>query len=96
MRLRRIEILGETFSTEAPFAILLALYTTEHRDAPVIITRVNEVACLAQTTTLRWLSVLASEGWITRSKIAGDRRRVFLSLTDQARIALDQLFSWPE
>lgn len=95
LRQRRIEILGKSFLAEPPFDILLALYAYEDREPNVTATRVTQLAWLTPTTALRWLDHLVSEGWVTRTAVAADRRKAQLKLTDKARKALDELFSWP-
>lgn len=91
-RYRRAEVMGR-FAAEAPFALLLALYTTEHREGSMTVTRLTEVALLKHSTTLRWLDELVPEGWVERGSDREDARKVLLCLTSKARDVLDKLFA---
>src|SRR4051794_24407033 len=55
LRQRRVDILGNEFSAEPPFALLLALYVIEEREPATTPTRLNYLASLSLTTALRWL-----------------------------------------
>ena len=96
MRERRVEVLGNEFEAEPPFDILLALYISEGSEKIITVTKLAELALLAVSTALRWLDRLVSDGWIERTRVAGDARKSRLSLTAKSRNALDQLFSWQE
>lgn len=91
LRQRRIALLGDMFSTEAPFAMLLALYAGRTRAAPHTVTELNEATRLPPSTALRWLGPLVSGGWVTRTR-GSDARRSELRLTKKAGKALDELF----
>jgi DNA-binding MarR family transcriptional regulator len=85
-------MLGDMFSTEAPFAMLLALYAGRTRDTPHTVTELNEATRLPPSTALRWLGPLVSGGWVARTR-GSDARRAEFRLTKKASEALDDLFS---
>jgi DNA-binding MarR family transcriptional regulator len=93
---RRVAVLDRSFSAEAPFMMLLALYATEKREPSVTVTNLTQLAGTTPSTTLRWIEPLMDGGWITRSSVAEDRRKALISLTEKARRGLEELFSWPE
>lgn len=92
LRPRRIEIFGPDFSSEPPFAMLLALYSHEGRQPALTANQLSEFAWLAPSTNLRWLDLLVKGGWVERSTEATDRRRARIVLTDKARHAMQELF----
>jgi DNA-binding MarR family transcriptional regulator len=92
LRQRRLALLGNDFSAEAPFDILVALYVSEGTNTIVTITKAAELTAIPLTTVLRWLDHLAEGAWIDRSAVAEDARKARLTLTAKSRVALDQLF----
>jgi DNA-binding MarR family transcriptional regulator len=94
LRKRRVELLGELFASEPPFALLIALYANESRYPEMSLGDLNELASVTPTTALRWLDDLVASGWIERRRLP--RRKTRLSLTTKARTGLDKLLSWPE
>jgi hypothetical protein len=95
-RQRRIDLFGPELAAESAFALLATLYAAEHREPLLTTTRVTELSWLAPSTALRWIDELADKGWIRRTGVAGDRRKVQLSLTPKARAAVEQLFDTSE
>ena len=94
LRQRRIEVLGPRFSSDAPFAMLVALFVLEDREPGLGVTRLGIFARLGISTTLRWLDYLLKYGWVTRTGVSGDKRKARITLTDKGRMALERLFSW--
>jgi DNA-binding MarR family transcriptional regulator len=90
MRERRIHVFGARFSTEQPFAMLLALYVIEDREPAITVSRLAELACINMTTTLRWLDILLKQGWLSRTSTQ-DRRKAQISLTEKSREAMERL-----
>ncbi len=94
LRQRRVLIFGARFSGEPPFALLTALYVHEQHESVVTLTRLTQLASINLSTAIRWLDLLAEQGWVGRSHDGGDRRKTLLSLSDKGRSALNDLFSW--
>lgn len=92
LRQRRIAVLGDMFSSEARFAMLLALYATRTNDTPYTVTDLHEATHLPPSTALRWLGPLVDNGWVTRTR-GRDARTAEIWLTRKAGKALDELFS---
>lgn len=98
LRQRRLKIFGESFTSEAPFAMLLTLYLNEHRDPQMSVRSLTKLAWLPYTTVVRWVDELERDGWIARNADVSDRRQVKggLKLSDKGRAALERLFGWAE
>lgn len=94
LRKRRIEVLGQRYSSEPPFAMLVALYVTEAREPALMITRLGTFAGLGISSTLRWLNALLEDDLVERSESPDDRRIVYIKLSAKGRDALEQIFSW--
>src|SRR5689334_9878422 len=94
LRQRRLELLGEEFAAEPPFALIVALYAGEKEESEMSPTRLSQLTALPMTTAIRWIEDLANSGWVDRRELP--RRKTRISLTDKTRRALDELFSWPQ
>jgi hypothetical protein len=94
LRERRVRMFEGSFSPEAPFALLLALYVHEAREPDITMTRLTQLAWIGNSTTIRWLEVLVEQGWLERRDDPADKRQIFVSLSAKARDALDELFGW--
>jgi DNA-binding MarR family transcriptional regulator len=93
IRYRRLELFGDQFGAEPPFAILLALYTVDSHEEPVTIGRITELASLSHSTAVRWIEMLLHDGWITRRPHPDDGRKALLTLPPKAREAIDELYA---
>ena len=89
LRERRLQAFS--FSAEAPFILLLALYANEEWEPSVTLTRLNQLARLPPATGFRWLEVLVEQGWVQRNDDASDGRKILVSLSAVARAKLDEL-----
>lgn len=55
-----------------------------HREGPRVVRDLAEALGLDTSTVSRVVEILVRDGWVQRSRdVAGDRRRVLVSLTDQ-------------
>jgi len=93
LRERRMEALS--FSAEVPFILMVALYVHEEQEPAITQTRLCQLAWVGNSTTLRWLETLVSEGLIDRTADPADGRKVLLSLSPKGRSSLDGLFAEP-
>jgi DNA-binding MarR family transcriptional regulator len=98
LRQRRLKVFGESFTAEAPFAMLLTLYVHGDREPDMSVRSLTKLAWLPYTTVVRWVQDLERDGWIERNHDITDRRKVKggIKLSDRARTALEQAFSWAE
>jgi len=72
--------------------ILLELFAAEQEGRRVTVSSVGFDANIPQTTALRWIKALESEGLIKRADDPLDARRIFLSLSDSALRAMTHYF----
>lgn len=93
LRERRMEALS--FSAEVPFMLMVALYVHEEQESAITHTRLCQLAWVGNSTTLRWLETLVSEGFVDRVADPTDGRKVMLSLSPKGRSSLDGLFAEP-
>lgn len=69
-----------------PWRVLLLLYVAEVDGAKITVTDLALLSETPQTTNLRVLSFLVGQGLIQRVADPMDKRRVYLTLTDEARV----------
>ncbi len=72
-------------STSPAWEILLDLYVAEENCTRVSIKSACIASCAPATTALRWLKVLEVKSLIVRRSDPLDRRRSYVSLSDEAR-----------
>lgn len=72
--------------------LLLDLYVSEQEKKQICITSACIAAGVANSTGLRWISILVQNGYVERQDDPADARRAYLTLTAKARNALDTLF----
>lgn len=77
---------------EPGWDMLLDLYEAELNQVRMMVSSVCVGSGVPATTALRWLKVMERRGLIARQSDPRDARRVFISLTPQARGAMDALF----
>jgi DNA-binding MarR family transcriptional regulator len=94
-RQRRMEMFAGRFSTEPPFALLLALYVNEERTADISVRLLAKLAWVAYTTVVRWVDDLECEGLVEREAHPDDGRAGRVQLTKKGRAALETLFGGP-
>ena len=78
---------------EPAWDILLDLYAAELRQQRVQTSAVAVGAGCAPTTAQRYIHLLETKGLIHRTPDPGDRRRIYVSLTEMARRRLVALFA---
>jgi len=92
-RRRRGEYLNPDLFGEPAWEILLDLYAAELSQRRRPITSLCLENGISVTSGLRWLQTLENESLVKRSPDPHDRRRVFVSLTDDAIARMDGLFA---
>lgn len=83
---------GKLFG-DATWDILLQLYAAQLDAQRLSITRLTRISGIPATTVLRRLSVLESEGLLTRADDPFDARRVYVALTAAGMQAMDRCFA---
>jgi DNA-binding MarR family transcriptional regulator len=73
--------------------ILLELDRAERGGQRYVVSDVGIGSKIPNTTALRYLVILESDGMITRENDPKDRRRTYVKLTAKCRAAIDQCFS---
>lgn len=72
--------------------MLLDLYAAHYRRADVGVSSLCIAACVPATTALRWINTMEGAGLFKRSCDPNDGRRIFIALSEGARLALDAYF----
>jgi DNA-binding MarR family transcriptional regulator len=72
--------------------MLLALYAAELGQRRVTVSSLCRAAAVPPTTALRWISTLVAQRLVVRSADPFDGRRVFVAMSDKARIAMTGYF----
>ena len=92
-RRKRSNVFGDTeLFGEPAWDILLDLYIAQAEDKPVSVSSACIGSAAPPTTGLRWLGVLAEQGFVERKHDPQDQRRVLVRLTDKALEAMDAYF----
>lgn len=72
--------------------MLLDLYEAHYRRMNVGVSSLCIAACVPATTALRWITTMADAGLFERSCDPNDARRIFVALSESARLAMDAYF----
>ena len=80
------------FFGEPAWNILLDLFIAMHERRRLSVTDIFVFAGSSETSTLRYLKVLESSGYISRTPDRKDNRRTFIELTNLADCALRKVF----
>lgn len=96
IRLRRMRErhFGSDLFADPAWDILLDLMAAHLEDKRVTVTSVCAAAAVPPATALRWLKALTVKGIVLRATDPSNRRRVYLSLSDETRHAMIQLLEY--
>ncbi len=83
---------GDMFSDPA-WDMLLDLYASHYEGPQVSISSLCIAAAVPATTALRWIKTMTDDGWFEREADPLDGRRIFIRLSEQARLLLDAYFN---
>jgi hypothetical protein len=83
-RLREKMFDGSDIFCDPAWDILLDLFIGHLQGRQTSVTSCGLAACAPITTALRWLTILERDGFVVREYDPADRRRMFVSLTEQA------------
>ena len=87
---RRNAIFGQDIFSDPAWDILLDLYVHDRSGLPVAVTNLCTGSDIPQTTVLRWVKTLSARGLVERRADVRDGRRVFVTLTADARRRMDR------
>lgn len=90
-RQHRIKVFGTAIAREVPWDILLVLYMN-HEQTKVSVSSIHADVIAPQTTVLRWLNHLESEGFVERWPNPTDQRISFIGLSTAGKCTLDLYF----
>ncbi|AQA00223.1 hypothetical protein BWQ93_18480 [Sphingopyxis sp. QXT-31] len=88
----RDHFLPSDLFTEPAWDMLLDLYRAHYRKIEVGISSLCLAACVPITTAHRWIETMEEAGLFKRRCDQRDRRRIFVELTESARLAMDRYF----
>ncbi|PKP94130.1 MAG: hypothetical protein CVT77_03395 [Alphaproteobacteria bacterium HGW-Alphaproteobacteria-16] len=90
MRMRRLRssFFEETLFADPAWDMMLDLMEARLSQANVSISSLCMAGCVPATTALRWVKILTEKGILVRKPDAGDRRRVYVELSDSAAEAM--------
>ena len=91
-RASRANYFDATLFSDPAWDILLELFAAEHEGRRVQVTSVGLAAGIPLTTALRWIGMLEHRQLIERRADPLDRRRTYLSLTDEGARLLTEYF----
>lgn len=89
----REEVFGPELFADPAWDILLEAYACQLAQQRVSVSELSQAAAVPNTTALRWLFKLESDGWIKRIEDHLDGRRFWVELTPQGLSAMERLTS---
>jgi DNA-binding MarR family transcriptional regulator len=92
-RKQRNRAFGHGLFGEPAWDILLELYTAERTGRKLSVSGACYVSGVPLSTALRWISRLEREGWILRTDDPQDKRRSWLTLSEDAERKMGDLLS---
>lgn len=92
VRRKRSEFFDSTLFADPAWDILLELYAAELGQRRVSVGCLSLGAAVPATTALRWIKLLENRGMVRRNDDPLDGRRVFVTLTSDAKDAMDRFF----
>jgi DNA-binding MarR family transcriptional regulator len=92
LRRSRDRFFGAELFADPAWDILLELYAAELGQRRMSTIRLCNGAAVPATTALRWINTLEDKGIIRRAADPLDGRRMFISLSEEATIAIGDFF----
>ncbi|APZ97433.1 hypothetical protein BWQ93_02205 [Sphingopyxis sp. QXT-31] len=88
----RDRFLPSNLFAEPAWDMLLDLYRAHYRKSDVSICSLCLASCVPTTTAHRWIDTMEDAELFKRTCDQTDRRRIFVELTEGARLAMDRYF----
>lgn len=89
MRALREQHFGPGLFADPVWDILLELAASRLEGRPVPISALSAAVAIPATTVLRWVSILVDRNLVERAPDPGDRRRVFVRLSEEGARRMD-------
>ncbi|HEX8643728.1 MAG TPA: MarR family transcriptional regulator [Allosphingosinicella sp.] len=93
LRQLRREYLGAELFFDPAWDMLLDLFASRLAGRRVTVTSLCIAAGVASTTALRWMKSLEAKGFILRHRDPGDRRRVYVELSDEVAVMVGRVLT---
>lgn len=84
---------AEMFADPA-WDMMLDLYAAHYEERRVSVSSLCIAAAVPATTALRWINLLTKDAVLERRKDLADGRRIYVHLSEQTRLKLDDYFDW--
>jgi DNA-binding MarR family transcriptional regulator len=91
MRRTRDKAFPKPYFSDAAWELLLDAHAAEKKQKKISITDLGLSADIPQSTTLRYIERLEQDGYLIRTPDVHDKRRVFISLSEAGRKAMDMI-----
>lgn len=82
--LQREELFGDGMACDPVWMIMLDMFMASEDGRPSYLSTVYEASRVPKTTAHRTIEAMEKRGLVTRREVLGDRRRVFVDLTEKA------------
>jgi DNA-binding MarR family transcriptional regulator len=89
-RRRRTNFLQKVEFGEPAWDMLLDLYIEHSKGRRMSTHNLCEAAMVPASTALRWISAMVEDGQLFREPDPSDRRRIFVSLTPEVLLSIEQ------
>jgi len=91
-RRMRADYLPAALFAEPAWDMMLDLYAALYEGSKVSVSSLCIAAAVPSTTALRAIEAMTAQGCIERDRDPSDGRRIFVTLSDEARLGLDAYF----
>lgn len=91
-RRARERFFADSLFADPAWDIMLDLYAAHYEGRQVSVSSLCIASAVPGTTGLRWIKTMTDDGLLVRVDDQADGRRVFIKLSDEARIRLDAYF----
>lgn len=98
LRRKRDTIFADRLFADPAWDMMLDLFQASQKsNRPISVTSLCIASAVPNTTALRWMDTLVRKGLLVRHEDERDRRRTFVSLTDEASRKMREVLSyWAE
>lgn len=90
-RRRLCDLLGFDLVADPVWTMVLELLLAETKNERISVTSLGFASGVAQTTALRWIGIMEAKGILERQPDNIDRRRTYVTLTQDAKVKASEL-----